>query len=107
MLVCIKMKNWGMVELCTMSSEMQLALCLPIFSKEDLQCRELWRRARPPCHGQSFSAFISPSLKEMQERKYNGEHEGSYLAGKKTWPPVLPEHQRTPKSLPAFGDTVV
>lgn len=64
---------------------MQLALCLPMFSKEDLQDGELWGRARPPCQVQSCSAFISSSLKEMQERKQNGECEGSHLAVRKTW----------------------
>ena len=28
MLVCMKMKEWGTTELCTVSSETQLALCL-------------------------------------------------------------------------------
>lgn len=67
-LIYVKME-WGTIELCTVSSEMQLTLHLPIFSRKDLQCGELWARTRPPCHGQSFSTFISPSLKEMQERK--------------------------------------
>lgn len=35
MLLRVKMKEGGTAKLCTVSNEIYLALCLPIFSRED------------------------------------------------------------------------